>query len=523
MQLQAHRGVCTEYPENTLPAFEAAIRQGYDIIEMDIDRTLDGQFVTLHDRTLNRTGRMADGSEIGEPVRLSDLTYEQALTYDMGRAFHLKFTGTKIPLLGDVLALAQKAGVMVKLDNAFWRFDDAQLAEFFALLRPFADILAFTCKDVQGIARVLQDFPQAVIHYDGPVSEESLREVGALVPHERLVVWLPYQNSRTTWVKVPFADEALAALVKRYGRLGLWLLSEPEELKRAEALGADVVETTGALKPVQNQGVVANMHTHSENSHDSQCPVEDMCREAARAGLPIMAVTDHCDMHMWRELDLLGNAQASSRDADAADGKFGLRVLRGIEIGEMTWAPDEARRILAGLDLDVRIGSVHCVRWRDRNEPYSDIDFSAWSDEDLVSYMDAYLDEIIEMMQTMDFDIMAHLLNPLRYIEGKCGRPVDLTSLKEKIDQVLRYLIAHGIALEVNTCNVRLPYGTILPKRDVLERYQELGGKLITLGSDAHIAERCGWGIPETVQLLRDMGFAYILTYDKRVGIPCTL
>lgn len=525
MLFQAHRGVCTEYPENTLPAFQAAIRQGYDIIEMDIDRTLDGQFVTLHDRTLNRTGRRADGSELGESVRLADLTLEEALTYDVGAAFHPKFAGTKLPLLHDVLALAQAAGVQVKLDNAFWRFEEPQLAEFFALLRPFADILAFTCKDRQGIERVLLDFPQAVIHYDGPVSEKSLTEIGALVPPERLVIWLPYQNRHTTWVQVPFADETLAALVKRYGKLGLWLLSEVEEARCAERLGADVVETTGAIKPVQNRGVIANLHTHSLNSHDSKCPVADMCQAACEAGIPILAVTDHCDLDVWDKVDQMIGAQGSWRDATEAARRFAphLKVLRGIEVGEMTWAPDEAKRILTAFDHDVRIGSVHCVRWRGRRDAYSDIDFSSWSAEELTSYMDAYMDEIIEMMETMDFDVMAHLLNPLRYIEGKYGRTVDLTPIREKIDRVLRFLIAHGIALEVNTSNVCTPYGTTLPKRDVLERYRDMGGKLLTLGSDAHVAERCASGLDEAVQLLRELGFAYTLTYEKRVGIPCTL
>ena len=62
MLYQAHRGVGTEYPENTMPAFRAAVEQGYALIELDPCFTLDGQCAILHDRTLNRTCRTASGA-----------------------------------------------------------------------------------------------------------------------------------------------------------------------------------------------------------------------------------------------------------------------------------------------------------------------------------------------------------------------------------------------------------------------------------------------------------------------------
>lgn len=252
VQLQAHKGVCTQCPENTLPAFEAAIHQGYALIELDVDCTLDGVFVVLHDRTINRTARHEDGSIIEQPVRLSDISYEEALGYDFGLWYDEAFRGTRIPRLQDVMTLARQANVMVKLDNAFWRFEEERLKAFFDLLEPWVDCAAFTCKDVEGVQRVLSRFPQACIHYDGPVSENVLKTLTALVPYDRLVVWLPMQNRHTTWVKIPFADPEQAAMVKRYARLGLWLLSQQEDLDYAvNVLGADVVETNGALKPAK--------------------------------------------------------------------------------------------------------------------------------------------------------------------------------------------------------------------------------------------------------------------------------
>ena len=135
MQFQAHKGVSTEAPENTMPAFELAVRQGYDLIELDVGVTTDRKFVLLHDNTINRTGRDADGNPLAEEMRLSDLTYEEARKYDFGVWFGGQFRGTRITLLEDVLNLAQRVGIRIKLDNKFWRFSEAELEAFFTLLK----------------------------------------------------------------------------------------------------------------------------------------------------------------------------------------------------------------------------------------------------------------------------------------------------------------------------------------------------------------------------------------------------
>ena len=250
MQFQAHKGVSTEAPENTMPAFELAVRQGYDLIELDVGVTADRKFVLLHDNTINRTGRDADGNPLVEEMRLSDLTYEEARKYDFGVWFGEQFRGTRITLLEDVLNLAQGAGIRIKLDNKFWRFSEAELEAFFTQLKPYGQILAFTCEELRCVEIVNARFPESEIHYDGPVTEQMLGDMTEMVGSRRLVVWLPLRNSHTSWAKGPFADEKLAALVRKYARLGIWILSEAEEYETAVRYGADILETNGEIKPV---------------------------------------------------------------------------------------------------------------------------------------------------------------------------------------------------------------------------------------------------------------------------------
>ena len=124
MLFQAHRGVSSEYPENTIPAFAAAARQGYQIIELDPLFTADGECVVFHDKTLNRTCRNADGSEIAEKIPLAELTFEALAAYDAGIFMGEQFRGTRVPLLEEVLAYAAEKKLHVKLDNKFEKFTE---------------------------------------------------------------------------------------------------------------------------------------------------------------------------------------------------------------------------------------------------------------------------------------------------------------------------------------------------------------------------------------------------------------
>lgn len=249
MIFQAHKGVSTEYPENTMPAFIAAMQQGYKIIELDVSVTKDMKFVLLHDSTVNRTGRHKNGDLITDPVKIGDITYEEALQYDFGIRFSSEFKGTKLPLFEDVLRFAQQNQIKLKIDNKHQRFTAEQKDAFFELLKHFTDVACLTCSNVQEIENAHRVFPQMYFHYDGAVTVEALEQLRSFLPKDKLTVWLPHKNPNTAWVKTDFANESLAALVKQYASLGIWILSDQAQLAEAKKLGADVIETNGQLKP----------------------------------------------------------------------------------------------------------------------------------------------------------------------------------------------------------------------------------------------------------------------------------
>ncbi len=258
-RLQAHRGVSYDYPENTMLAYREAVKQGYDLIELDPKFTADNQCVLLHDRTITRTARDPNGQPpTMDKSAIDCLTYAEATQYEYGSWFDKAYAGEPLPTLREVLLFSQEAGIPLKFDHVVQTFTDEQLAVFFEEIEAYGDIalIGFTGSSLAYLNRVLQRFPMAVIHYDGPWNDEAKAYLATHVSPQRLTVWLRYDNPATSWCKLPPVTAACANEVRHYGSLGLWLLSQREELKQAVTVyHADVVETNGSLKP----GVVADI------------------------------------------------------------------------------------------------------------------------------------------------------------------------------------------------------------------------------------------------------------------------
>ena len=96
LKLISHRGFSSEAPENTLPAYRLSKEKGYGYVETDVQFTKDQVAVCLHDKEINRTARLMDGRALNRRVRISDITYAQARTYDYGSWKSEKYKGTPI-------------------------------------------------------------------------------------------------------------------------------------------------------------------------------------------------------------------------------------------------------------------------------------------------------------------------------------------------------------------------------------------------------------------------------------------
>lgn len=258
-------------------------------------------------------------------------------------------------------------------------------------------------------------------------------------------------------------------------------------------------------------------HTHTHFSHDSAAEPRESVRMARERGLQRVAFTDHCDIEFWADTDIRTPIKQSATAATACG------ALVGVEIGEGLWSPAAAREVLAGTDFDIVLGSVHAVRYPQWDMPYAQIDFAVFSDEMLAEFLSVYFSDVQELAKKGNFDVLAHLTCPLRYICGKYGRTVALEPYAQTIDAIFDTVIARGIALEVNTSGLGTAFGELMPYPSLLSRYRQRGGSLLTLGSDAHVSQRVGFGFAQAIAVLRELGFGEAYYYEKRKAIAYSL
>lgn len=264
-----------------------------------------------------------------------------------------------------------------------------------------------------------------------------------------------------------------------------------------------------------------NNHTHTKNSHDSQAEIPDICANAINAGLSGFAITDHCDCEYADDPAVKNNILNSFNDAQNAKEKYGdtLVISSGVEVGEALFNPSFAAEIINSAEWDVILGSVHAVRYKDWEMPFSLIDFSDKTDSFINEYLKAYFDDVLETVCTADFDVLCHLTVPLRYIIKKYNRNADITPFYPVIDEILKETIHRDAVLEINTSNYTFTDNFFMPDEIITDKYIALGGDRFTIGSDAHIATDISKGLNEAAAMLKNKNIHKLIFFRNRIPV----
>lgn len=256
-------------------------------------------------------------------------------------------------------------------------------------------------------------------------------------------------------------------------------------------------------------------HTHSKNSPDGRCSVSLLAEAAIAKGLRGLAITDHCDCESW-ERDNLEQAQRQSlEDVAVARQRFGSRLLlsAGVELGQPDRAPQLAERLMRSGDYDFVLLSQHELEGM---VEFYYLDYSKLSDSENHAIMLRYLEELLDMCKRWDFDSLAHLSLTVRYPKIHYNIDLDFARYAAEVDEILKVLAHRGKALELNTSGLRNAMRDTLPPMWAVRRFRELGGELITIGSDAHKAADVGVGIQEGMERLAAAGFTHFAFYQRR-------
>ncbi len=269
---------------------------------------------------------------------------------------------------------------------------------------------------------------------------------------------------------------------------------------------------------MENFKHIIDTHNHTDNSFDGNHSPVYMCEAACNKGLRAIAFTDHCEVDAFNSDSERNVRQAFFEIAKAKSAFMGkLLVLNGIELGQPAYDIETAEKILASQKFDIVIGSVHNLRKRE--DFYYIEDFSQI---DVKSTMEEYFSEILTMLEWGNFDILAHLTYPFRYLYSRNNIRVDAFEYKKQIDEILKLTAEQNISLEINAAGLRQPINRLSPEIDVIKRFKELGGKYVSVGSDAHYAQHIAVGIKDAMIAAKEAGFDFVTLFQKRqpVEIP---
>lgn len=260
-----------------------------------------------------------------------------------------------------------------------------------------------------------------------------------------------------------------------------------------------------------------DLHTHTSFSFDGEYGAEEMVFRAYELGIKHYAITDHVEINEYhlpefRYPEILKEAKAVIPGL-VEEYKGRIDLIRGVELGQPVHDTTLAERILSEGQYDYIIGSCHMIRG------YQDFYFLDYDENDPVKLLDSYFDELIEMAEWGKFDTLAHITYPLRYIVGDKGKRIDMTRYEKQLERLYSTIIGKGIALEINTSGLRQNIGETLPGEELLRKYYNMGGRLITMGSDAHKPEDIGKGIAEGIALAKKIGFYAVSVYKNRKPI----
>lgn len=254
-----------------------------------------------------------------------------------------------------------------------------------------------------------------------------------------------------------------------------------------------------------------DMHVHTTRSFDAQARPEEQLARAEEMGFAGFAVTNHCDVNVQPLEAIRKIFLADGEDVRRLqESGSPVRVLQGIELGEPLEDLPYAEEMMGLLPYDYVIGSVH-------NSPgQEDFFFMDCSAIDLDAALIPYFETLIQLAQWGQTDSIAHITYPLRYIEGKYNRKVELSRYSDLIDQLFEEIIAKGLALEINSSGLRQEIKRPMPDERFIRRYYELGGRKIIFGSDAHQSRDFGAGIRECMALCREIGFTQAVYFRNR-------
>ena len=251
-------------------------------------------------------------------------------------------------------------------------------------------------------------------------------------------------------------------------------------------------------------------HLHSEWSFDSKDSIQSFAEKAAHAGIQEICFTEHIEPYNNYGLDWDGfiDFNAYSAEIERVRGLFpGLVIRRGLELGLEESARPAILRYLTGKSIDFLIASQHFIQGSD---PYFPQYFAGKTKRESE---ETYLHCLLNCLKGFDaFCVVGHIGYVSKH--APYNSPLVYLDYPDLLDEILKTIIDGGKGIEINTSSYSV-YNEPMPTPGIIRRFLELGGEIITIGSDAHTKDRAGDHFNEALALLHGLGAKYICSFEN--------
>lgn len=269
--------------------------------------------------------------------------------------------------------------------------------------------------------------------------------------------------------------------------------------------------------------MLADYHIHTEFSDDSDYPMENMVQKAVSIGLDEICFTDHVDYGVkvdwntkekmvYRHSAPLANVDYPRYIAEISrlKKKYAkqIQLKTGLEFGVQSHTIDQFEALFQRFSFDFIILSIHQIN----DQEFWTQDFQRGKTQE--EYNLRYYQELLEVItKYKNYSVLGHLDLITRYDQNGI---YPFEKIKPIVTEILEMVIADGKGIELNTSYHRYGLRDTTPSVEILKLYRQLGGKIITIGSDSHSPEK-DWKVylKEAKALLKDLGFTYFCTYEN--------
>lgn len=263
---------------------------------------------------------------------------------------------------------------------------------------------------------------------------------------------------------------------------------------------------------------LTDFHLHTTFSWDAQQKMEELAQKAAAEKMHCICLTEHIDLMDDHQQNYTKFDYKTWSGAVERNRRIFPNLKKGIEAGEIHSYADRFKRFIEGKDFDFILGSVHSIG---DHTPVFDAYFRQY--ESMEEAYKHYFEEEYKLIKRGGFDVAAHLSLVHRQGARRFKKSVYET-FKADIEDILKLLISSNIGLEVNTSGLtRFPAKDFIPDRQVVQAYINLGGDMITVGSDSHKLSDSFTGIKEAYEILESMGVKEVTVFDKRKPVKVPL